>query len=136
MLVELAASPHGVPIPSFVQLAPDAARYWPVFTSARVAQDWRDLDLRLVGTVCTLEAQISEYRRMLTETGPIVMTSKGPRANPLIAIIDTCLREQLAILRMLALSVPSGIASAKHGLKAKQLRTIGETDDGLLAKPY
>lgn len=136
--MELAAQVHGVPVPSFVKLKPGAHDYWVVLTSAKIASDWRDVDLMNIGKMSNLEVEMQQAQIQLDQTGLVVAGGKGPIANPLIKIIDTMLREYMNLARSSGLGRPAGDLRipAGQGLVAKQFRnTYDANNDGLLAVP-
>lgn len=133
------ASNETVEIPPFINLKPEAAALWPQFSRARPRDHWREFDLILLSKVCNLEADIRKNQEVLDRTGPIIQNKKGtPVANPLVSIIDTLTRQQMAIIRSLSLNQGAGDSRLlnAHGLKAANFAKVIEDDeDGLLARP-
>ena len=117
---------EGVPLPQGVELrSDDEMVIWDQFTRARAREDWRDMDLLLLAKVVRMEADIREYQSQVEMQGSIVENQRGTQIpNPLLAIIDTVERRQLAVIRSMSLnqqaSDPRTLnASAKNVRKAK-----------------
>jgi hypothetical protein len=61
--------------------------------------------LLLVAKAVRLEADIRKHQQSLDRTGIIVKNDRGtPIPNPLISIVDSLQRQQLAIIRSLSLN--------------------------------
>lgn len=117
---------EGVPLPQGVELrSDDEMVIWDQFTRARAREDWRDMDLLLLAKVVRMEADIREYQSQVEMQGSIVENQRGTQIpNPLLAIIDTVERRQLAVIRSMSLnqqaSDPRTLnASAKNVSNAK-----------------
>jgi hypothetical protein len=125
---------HGVDVPQGVELRSDAERViWGQFTRARAREDWRDMDLLLLAKVVRMEADLREYRDRLDVEGITLVNQRGTDVvNPMISIIDTIERRQLAVIRSMSLNQT---ASDPRTLNAKPVvdDTIG--NDGLIAMP-
>lgn len=123
-----------IPLPDGVILRnEDEMVIWGQFTRVRCARDWREFDLVLLAKAVRAEADIRKHQVMLDKSGPLLKTDKGtPIANPLISIIDSLQRQQLAIIRSLSLSqtesdprTQNAQASAQSGFR----RAINNMDD-------
>lgn len=92
--------------PEGVSLRNDEERtIWRQFTRARAVNAWRDFDLVLLAKVVRLEADLRRYQSMLDATGPLVKNKRDtPIENPLLRVIDTAQRQQLAIIRSMSLN--------------------------------
>ena len=78
---------------------------WDAFTRARAKDDWRSMDLILLSKVVKLEYQIRQHTRELDKIGVIMENKRGtPIVNPLVSIIDTFERRQLAVIRSMSLN--------------------------------
>jgi hypothetical protein len=136
-LVELAREKFAPPlVPDFVELKASAAKFWPLYGSARMAEEWRDYDLMMLANICNLEADIRDHEKVLASVGPVVEGAKGsPVANPLVGIIDTLRKQQLTYLRALSMVRITHDSSTdeKHKSKARQLQRAMSVGDGLLA---
>jgi hypothetical protein len=125
---------NGVDVPQGVELRSDAERViWGQFTRARAREDWRDMDLLLLAKVVRMEADLREYRDRLDVEGITLVNQRGTDVvNPMISIIDTIERRQLAVIRSMSLNQT---ASDPRTLNAKPVvdDTIG--NDGLIAMP-
>lgn len=97
---------ESVPLPDGVQLRSDEELViWEQFTRARAREDWRDMDLLLLAKVVRMEADIRKHQEMLDRTGVLVKNKREtPIPNPLLSVIDTLERRQLAVIRSMSLN--------------------------------
>ena len=131
----------GVPLPQGVELRSDEEHViWEQFTRARAREDWRDMDLLLLAKVVRMEADIRKHQDTLDRSGVLIQNKRGTLvANPLLAVIDTLQRQQMAVIRSMSLNQQASDArtingAAKASNDARQ--TInGFSDDGLIAMP-
>ena len=125
-----------VPVPDYVLLKSTAAQFWPIFTTSRTPNQWREVDLILVGKLCNLEADIRQYGDALAQSTAIVMSKSGPKENPLFGILARLQNEQLSILRSLAMNMPANMAAPHAGQAAKRRALRNTLDEAceLLAK--
>ena len=95
-----------VPIPEGVLLRSDEEIVlWDQFTRARAREDWRDMDLILLAKVVKMEADIRKHQDMLDKTGTLIKNKRETLIpNPLISVIDTLERRQLAVIRSMSLN--------------------------------
>lgn len=131
----------GVPLPQGVDLRSDEEMVvWDQFTRARAREDWRDMDLILLAKVVRMEADIRKHQETLDKSGVLIQNKRGTLIpNPLLAVIDTLERRQMAIIRSMSLnqmhSDPRTInASAQNTVDAKSTMQ-SFSDDGLIAVP-
>ena len=132
---EVVAPPPGVTLRS-----DEEKTIWNQFTRARAQADWRDMDLLLLGKVVHLEADMRELQKELKAQGYVKMNTRGTEVeNALVRILDTLLRQQLAVIRSMSLNTttsdPRTVANqAKADSRA---RTVMEEDgvESLLASP-
>ena len=130
-----------VPLPQGVELRSDEEMViWEQFTRARAREDWRDMDLLLLAKVVRMEADIRKHQETLDRSGVLIQNKRGTLiANPLLAVIDTLERRQMAVIRSMSLtqqaSDPRTInGSARASVDAR--KTIESfSDDGLIAMP-
>ena len=95
---------------------------WKQFVKARSASDWRDMDLLLLAKVVRVEADIRKYQAMVDKIGPIMKNRRDtPVENPLIRVIDTYQRQQLAIIRSMSLN--------NQGVDARTLQSNATAED-------
>lgn len=132
---------ESVPIPDGVQLRSDEEIViWEQFTRARAREDWRDMDLILLAKVVRMEADIRNIQADIDIQGVTVENKRGTVIpNPLLAVVDTLERRQLAVIRSMSLnqtaSDPRTInGAAKNGSKAFDAISA-HSDDGLIALP-
>ena len=95
-----------VELPEGVTLRNDAeATIWRQFTRARARDAWRDFDLVLLSKVVRIEADLRKYQAMLETSGPLIKNKRETLIeNPLLRVIDTLQRQQLAIIRSMSLN--------------------------------
>ena len=128
-----------IPLPAGVELRSEAELIiWHQFTRARARSDWRDMDLILLAKIVKMEADIRAAQIELDAMGMMIENKRGtPIPNPLLSVIDTLERRQLAVIRSMSLnqtaSDPRTInGSAKvEGEARAALRDVGV--EGLIA---
>ena len=77
---------------------------WHQFTRARVRSDWRDMHLILLTKIVKMEADIRTAQIELDAMGMMVENKCGiPIPKPLLSVIDTLERRQLAVIRLMSL---------------------------------
>ena len=132
---------QSVPVPDGVELRSDEeVVIWDQFTRARAREDWRDMDLLLLAKVVRMEADIRRHQDVLDRSGVLIKNQRGTMIpNPLISVIDTLERRQLAVIRSMSLnqtaSDPRTINAT--GQKANSSRSVLEylSADDLIAMP-
>ena len=83
----------------------DEQTIWDQFTRARAKSDWRDMDLILLAKVVRIEADLRKYQVSLDRSGPLIKNKRDTLIeNPLLRVIDTLQRQQLAIIRSMSLN--------------------------------
>ena len=76
---------------------------WSQFTRARAKSDWRDMDLILLAKIVRMEADIRAAQAELDAVGMMVENKRGTQIpNPMISVIDTLERRQLAVIRSMS----------------------------------
>jgi len=107
---------------------------------ARARGDWRDMDPLLLAKVVRMEADIRQCQRELDIGGIIIVNQSGtPIPNPMLTVVDTLERRQLAVIRSMSLnqtaSDPRTIngAAKTEGKAFDLLRDLGAS--GLIAMP-
>jgi hypothetical protein len=132
---------NDVPVPDGIELRSDKeVIIWQQFTRARAREDWRDLDLILLAKVVRMEADIRSHQETLDRSGVLIQNKRGTLIpNPLLSIVDTIERRQLAVIRSMSLnqmaSDPRTINStAMTQIDAKAKMSSFEDDD-LIAMP-
>ena len=130
-----------VPLPEGVLLRSDEEYViWRQFSLARARGDWRDMDLLLLAKVVRLEADIRAQQTALDASGVILENRRGtPIPNPLLAVIDTLERRQMAVIRSMSLNQTASDPRTLNGAA----QTEGKSSDllrdmwasGLIAKP-
>ena len=130
-----------ISIPEGVTLRSDEERIiWGQFTRARAREDWRDMDLLLLAKVVRMEADIRKHQGTLDRSGVLIENNRGTLIpNPLLSVVDTLERRQLAVIRSMSLnqtaSDPRTIngAAKTEGKAFDLLRDFGAS--GLIAMP-
>ena len=130
-----------VPLPQGIELRSDEEMViWDQFTRARTREDWRDMDLILLAKVVRMEADIRKHQETLDRSGVLIKNKRETLiVNPLISVIDTLERRQLAVIRSMSLnqmhSDPRTInASARATLDAKSSMQSFDVEE-LIAMP-
>jgi len=130
-----------VPLPEGITLRSDEEHViWGQFTRARAREDWRDMDLLLLAKVVRMEADIRKYQNTLDRSGVLIENKRGTVIpNPLLTVVDTLERRQMAVVRSMSLNQTAsdprtlnGVAKAE-GKASDLLRDLGAS--GLIAMP-
>ena len=113
---------------------------WSQFTRAWAKSDWRDMDLILLAKIVRMEADIRAAQVEMDAVGMMVENQRGTQIpNPLISLIDTLERRQLAVIRSMSLNQTASASRTINGtvkVEAKAratLRKVGMA--GLIAQP-
>jgi len=95
-----------IPMPEGVDLITEEQKtIWNQFTKTRSKDSWRDFDLVLLSKVVRLESDIRKYQNMLDNSGVLIKNKRESLVeNPLIRVIDTLQRQQMAIIRSMSLN--------------------------------
>ena len=132
---------ESVPLPQGVELRSDEELViWGQFTRARAREDWRDMDLLLLAKVVRMEADIRSYQSEVEKQGVIVENQRGTQIpNPLLAIIDTVERRQLAVIRSMSLnqqaSDPRTLNGSARNISNARSAVDDASEGGLIALP-
>ena len=130
-----------VPVPDGVELRSDEEKtIWRQFTRARAREDWRDMDLLLLAKVVRLEADIRQHQDTLERSGILIKNKRETLVvNPLVNVIDTLERRQLAIIRSMSLNQtandPRTINMPARDQDQARALTGENAPDNLLARP-
>lgn len=131
---------ESVPLPQGVDLRSDEELViWDQFTRARAREDWRDMDLLLLAKVVRMEADIRKHQETLDRSGVLIQNKRGTLvANPLLSVIDTLERRQMAVIRSMSLnqmaSDPRTInGAARSAVDARNV--LQSFEDDLIAMP-
>ena len=128
-----------VAIPEGVILrSEDEMVIWRQFTRIRRAKDWRDFDLLLVAKAVRAESDIRKHQEFLDKSGPLLKTDRGtPIANPLIGIIDSLQRQQLAIIRSMSMNQTESDPRTLNagGAQQQEYRSLLGDMSELIARP-
>ena len=92
--------------PTGVELRSDKEHLvWNQFTRTRSTEDWRDKDLILLAKIVRMEVDIRAAQVELDAVGTMVENKLGTQIpNPLVSLIDTLERRQLAVIRSMSLN--------------------------------
>ena len=130
-----------IPVPDGVLLKSDMERtLWLQFTRARGRESWREFDLVLLSKVVRLEADIRTYQLTVDKSGPLIRNQRGTLVeNPMLRVIDTLTRQQLAVIRSMSLTQMPGDARTHNsaGLEAERALDVVRSKGALslLASP-
>jgi len=130
-----------IPVPNGVDLASEEERtLWNQFTKTRAASDWRDFDLVLLAKIVKLEANMRRHQAMIDKSGPLINNKRGTLVeNPLLRVVDTLQRQQLALIRSMSLNQTDSdprtlnAAGKKQQETSQMMHNIGL--DSLIAMP-
>ena len=132
---------ESVPLPIGIELRSDAeVVIWDQFTRARAREDWRDMDLILLAKIVRMEADIRHHQEMLDQMGVLIKNKREtPIPNPLLNVIDTLERRQLAVIRSMSLNQQAAdprTINAKGAAAGNSRNVITLlAGDGLIAMP-
>ena len=114
---------------------------WSQFTRARAKTDWRDMDLILLAKIVRMEADIRTAQAELDVVGMMVENKRGTQIpNPMISVIDTLERRQLAVIRSMSLNQTASDSRTLNGTAKVEtearvaLKDVGVV--GLIAQPF
>lgn len=104
-----ASAANDIAMPDGIDLVTDEQKMiWNQFTKTRSKDSWRDFDLVLLSKVVKLESDIRKYQNMLDNSGVLIKNKRETLVeNPLIRVIDTLQRQQMAIIRSMSLNQTS-----------------------------
>lgn len=106
-VVHLAATiSEKIPLPEGVILrSDDEMVIWEQFTRTRTRDGWRDFDLLVVAKAVRLESDIRRYQQELDGIGAVITNDRGtPVVNPVLTVIDSLQRQQLALIRSISMN--------------------------------
>ena len=129
---------ESVPMPEGVHLrSEEEVIIWGQFTRARAREDWRDMDLLLLAKVVKMEADIRKHQETLDRSGVLIQNKRGTFVpNPLIAVIDTLERRQLAVIRSMSLNQQASDPRTLNGKPSSSGGNVVDLlSDGLIAMP-
>ena len=103
-------------------------------------EDWRDMDLILLAKIVKMEADIRAAQVELDAVGMMVENKRGTQIpNPLISVIDTLERRQLAVIRSMSLNQTAHDRHTINGTTKVESEARAELKDGgvagLIAQP-
>lgn len=130
-----------IPVPEGVALDSEDERVlWNQFTKTRSASDWRDFDLVLLAKIVKLEANMRKHQNILSSSGPLISNKRGTLVeNPLLRVIDTLQRQQLALIRSMSLNQTESDPRTVNASGKKQQETVRMIQDAgldsLIAMP-
>jgi phage terminase small subunit len=89
-------------IPRHIKLDEIEEEIYHLYVQKRAQRDWFEADLISVAQLAQLTHSLIIHTDMLKEEGAVIFNAKGtPVANPLFAVTDAILRQQLSIIRLL-----------------------------------
>lgn len=115
-----------IAVPEGIKLnGADEEVLWQQFTSARAHEDWREFDLLILHKMVQLEIRIRKHNEMIDRTSAIIENKRGTMVeSPLLRVVDTLQRQQLAMIRSLSLGVSADYARGRNsgGVRATEAR--------------
>ena len=130
-----------VPLPDGIELRSDLERtIWHQFSRARAHEDCRDMDLILLAKIECMEADIRTAQAELDNVSMMVENKRGtPIPNPLLSVIDTLERRQLAVIPSMSLNQTASDPCTLNDfakLESTARSAIAKVDaDDLIARP-
>ena len=110
--------PRGIEFPSETH-----ALIYQQFAAAREISSWREFDLIILNKMAGLEVLIREGWDAIAKSSMVIENKRGtPIENPMLRVIDTLTRQQLAMVRSISLGVT---ASKPSDLNAGG-KTVGD----------
>ncbi len=106
---------------------------WRQFTAARAPDAWREFDLLIIAKMVEIEINIRKHNKMIERTSAIIENKRGTMVeNPLLRVVDTLQRQQLAMIRTLSLGVSSNTACDlnRSGSKAQDKSDLNRISKG------
>lgn len=131
-LSEQVALPAGVILRNEAEMV-----IWQQFTRARAREGWRDFDLLIVAKAVRLEADIRKHQNALDIEGVVSTNDRGTVVmNPMLTVIDSLQRQQLALIRSLSLNQQGQDPRTLNGQGKEQskLRVSINSFDDLIAR--
>jgi hypothetical protein len=134
-------SMDSVPLPEGVLLRSDEEHViWCQFARARAREDWRDMDLLLLAKVVRLKADIRKHQDTLDRSGVLIENKRGTVIpNPLLSVVDTLERRQMAVIRSMSLNQTASDPRTLNGAAKTEGKASDDLRDmwasGLIAKP-
>jgi hypothetical protein len=127
-----------IPLPDGVILRNEQEMViWRQFTRARARDGWRDFDLLIVAKAVRLEADIRKHQMTLDAQGVTFVNDRGTVVmNPMLTVIDSLQRQQLALIRSLSLNQQAQDPRTLNGMGKEQsrLRSAVNNLDDLIAR--
>jgi hypothetical protein len=130
-----------IPLPEGIELDSDEERVlWDQFTKTRAASDWRDFDLVLLAKIVKLEANMRRHQETIKKSGPLISNKRGTLVeNPLLRVVDTLQRQQLALIRSMSLNQTESDPRTLNAAGKRQQETVNMIQDAgldsLIAMP-
>ena len=131
-LSEQVALPAGVILRNEAEMV-----IWQQFTRARARDGWRDFDLLIVAKAVRLEADIRKHQQTLDAQGVTAENDRGTVVmNPMLTVIDSLQRQQLALIRSLSLNQQTQDPRTLNGQGKEQSKLRGAINslDDLIAR--
>jgi hypothetical protein len=117
-------------VPDGVDLDEEELLVFKQMTSTREAMEWAPAQLLLAAQCAQTLVLIRGWREMLKESAPLLRGNNGPKANPLLNIIDTEERRLLAMMRGLQMLYVAGDPRTLAGRAPNNNAHIGVVRDG------
>lgn len=93
--------------------------FWEVIIATRSRDEWTPNDLVLAVHLSRCQADIESEQEILDIEGNVVETIKGPKPNPRAAIVETLVKREVTLARMLQMHA---VGMGKRGAYVQQAR--------------
>ena len=88
------------PLP-YTRLRPKAKRFWTGIITARARDEWDDVSLAVAAQLAECQCAIEEVSVQVRKEGTVLETSRGPRVNPRVKVLEDLCRREMAMMRTL-----------------------------------
>lgn len=130
-----------IPPPEAGGLTDDELRVFDLVGKSRATLDWSQNDLLLLAQYSQLTVHLQEAHATLRSEGDVTFNQRGtPVANPMFAVCDSLLRQQLSLVRILGIA--GGLSGADKETYANRAGKQSEAEKNkksnkisLLAQP-
>lgn len=124
--------------PKHIELRPKDRPYWEAIVALRAKDEWTEVHLVAAAQLARTQADIEAWTERFQAEEPIIHTGPHdtPKPNPLLSMIETATRRQLALMRSLGLAAmddPRDLKKKQQTLKAARQVAKATEAESLLA---
>lgn len=124
--------------PNHIQLRPQDRPYWEAIVALKAKDEWTEVHLVAAAQLARTQADIEAWTEQFQSERPIIHTGPHdtPKPNPLLSMIETATRRQLALMRSLGLAAmddPRDAKKRQQTLKAARQVAARTQTESLLA---